>query len=469
MLRQYASLSSREHALAAAAKRREEWQGANDNTAPVSDGADQIELQNEADEREGVFDTNDHGIQRTLLHRIERWFDEVWLAHELDMVLALLLSIGLLILSIVSYHQRKSAPSSASSGGLNPRADLSVYKSQMAASVLFVTGSLFSILICWRRKVTSRRDSYVGRRRTVLSFLKKLDSWEEAEGDGAERPHVHVDGHAAMEEAVQLSGTALTDVYSVYRLSSSDPALSACGQWHKVPSLLLVDGDFISLQVGDTAPANCALVPIANSRSGKADATDLGSLHLTAGERFTGTAVTFSTIPVGRSTLKPENSRELLELCNRTNIFVVTKTPLIDALAKGHGKLNSLLIFTFHPSNPGTFANVNRDTYPRPFPLFHSRNRDTKVSTNLPKGTRVPPSFADPVNFYAYPDIRIDICPANVVGLIATTAASTTRLVGDTASMHSVVRILSGSVWHRKDSYNSAPFCFENIFHWSYR
>ena len=345
VLRQYASLSSREHALAAAARRREERQGANDTTrTPVSDGADQIEFQNEADEREGVSDPNDHGIKRTRLQRIERWFDEVWLAHELDMALALLLSIGLLILSIVSYHQRKSAPSSASSGGLNPRADLSVYKSQMAASVLFVTGSMFSILVCWRRKVTSRRDSYVGRRRTVLSFLKKLDLWEEAEGEGAERPHVHADDHSAMEEAVQLSGTALTDVYSVYRLSSNAPASSACGQWHKVPSLLIVDGDFISLQVGDIAPANCALVPIASSKSGKEDATDLGSLHLSAGERFTGTAVTFSTIPVGRSTLKPENSRELLELCNRTNIFVVTKTPLIDALAKGHGKSNSIYL-----------------------------------------------------------------------------------------------------------------------------
>lgn len=182
----------------------------------------------------------------------------------------------------------------------------------------------------------------------MLSFLKKLDLWEEAEGGGAERPHVHADDHSATEEAVQLSGTALTDVYSVYRLSSNAPASSACGQWHKVPSLMLVDGDFISLQVGDTAPANCALVPIASSKSGEADATDLGSLHLTAGERFTGTAVTFSTIPVGRSTLKPENSRELLELCNRTNIFVVTKTPLIDALAKGHGESNSIFSFSFY-------------------------------------------------------------------------------------------------------------------------
>ena len=59
----------------------------------------------------------------------------------------------------------------------------------------------------------------------------------------------------------------------------------------------------------------------------------------------------------------------------------------------------------------------------------------------MQEGTRVPSSFADPIHFDAHPDIRIDICPANVIRLIATPAASTTRLVGDTAGMHSGVRM----------------------------
>ena len=310
VLRQYASLSSREHAQAAAAKRSEEQR---------------------------VTTRNDLGIstRRTPLQRVEQWFDRVWLAHELDMAMALLLSAGLLILSIVSYQQRKLEP--LSSGGLNPRADLSVYKSQLAASILFVTGSIFSILVSWRRKVTSRRDLYVGKRRTVLSFLNKLDMWKEAQTEeGAVRP-THIKGQEAREEAVQLSGTALTDVYSVYRLSD-DPASLPEGQWHKLPSLLLVEGDFISLQVGDIVPANCTLVPMADSRSSRGGTAAAGSLDLAAGERFTGTAVTFSSLPAGRSTLKPENCRELLELCNRTSIFVVTETPLINTLSKGHGE-----------------------------------------------------------------------------------------------------------------------------------
>lgn len=332
MLRQYASLSSREHAQAAAAKRSEERRGAtrDERLASVD------------------FNPNDLGIstRRTRLHRIELWIDRVWLAHELDMVMALLLSAGMLILSIVSYQQRKSTPSS--SGGLNPRADLSVYKSQLAASILFVTGSIFSILVSWRRKVTSRRDLYVGKRRTVLSFLNKLNMWEEAQEaeDGVEPP-IRVDDQEAKKEAVQLSGTALTDVYSVYRLPNNPASLSG-GQWHKLPSLLLVQGDFISLQVGDIAPANCTLVPMVDSRSSRGGA--MGPLNLVAGERFAGTAVTFSTIPAGRSTLKPENSRELLELCNRTNIFVVTDTPLINTLSRGHGKENeihSLFVWNF--------------------------------------------------------------------------------------------------------------------------
>lgn len=330
MLRQYASLSSREHAQAAAAKRNEEQRGAtrDERLASVD------------------FNPNDLGIstRRTPLQRIEQWIDRMWLAHELDMAMALLLSVGLLILSIVSYQQRKSAP--LSSSGLNPRADLSVYKSQLAASILFVTGSIFSILVSWRRKVTSRRDLYVGKRRTVLSFLNKLDMWEEAQTEegGAVRP-THIEGQEAKEEAVQLSGTALTDVYSVYRLSN-DPAFLSGGQWHKLPSLLLVQGDFISLQVGDIAPANCTLVPMVDSRSSRGSA--MGPLNLVAGERFAGTAVTFSTIPAGRSTLKPENSRELLELCNRTSIFVITETPLINTLSKGHGKSNGQTQFIDH-------------------------------------------------------------------------------------------------------------------------
>ena len=337
MLRQYASLSSREHAQAAAAKRSEERRGA------TRDG----ETDAGANAQREDPNPNDLGIstRRTPLQRVEQWIDRVWLAHELDMAMALLLSVGLLVLSIVSYQQRKSAP--LSSSGLNPRAEISVYKSQLAASILFVTGSIFSILVSWRRKVTSRRDLYVGKRRTVLSFLNKLDMWEEVQTEeGAARP-THIEGHEAKEEAVQLSGTALTDVYSVYRLSNDHASLSG-GQWHKLPSLLLVQGDFISLQVGDIAPANCTLVPMADSRSSRGGTAAAGSLRLAVGERFTGTAVTFSSLPAGRSTLKPENCRELLELCNRTSIFVVTETPLINMLSKGHGKSNGQMQFFNH-------------------------------------------------------------------------------------------------------------------------
>lgn len=347
VLRQYASLSSREHAQAAAAKRSEERQkAARGNTTSGHDGADQaFQNDEEAEAHEQRDEPNPYGlgVRRTRLQRIELWIDRVWLAHELDMVMALLLSAGLLVLSIVSYQQRMLSPN-ASSSGLNPRADLSVYKSQLAASILFVTGSTFSILVSWRRKVTSRRDSYVGKRRTVLSFLNKLNMWEEAqEEDAVERP-TQVNDQGRKKEAVQLSGTALTDVYSVYRLSSDSESVPG-GQWHKLPSLLLVQGDFVSLQVGDIAPASCTLVPMADSRSTRGGAAAVGPLHLAAGERFTGTAVTFSTIPPGRSTLKPENSRELLELCNRTSIFVVTETPLINTLSKGHGESKCISFF----------------------------------------------------------------------------------------------------------------------------
>ena len=56
-------------------------------------------------------------------------------------------------------------------------------------------------------------------------------------------------------DPIEISGTSLTDIYPVYRVSEDGD-----GAWLKLPSLLLVKGDFIALQLGDTAPGNCELV-----------------------------------------------------------------------------------------------------------------------------------------------------------------------------------------------------------------
>ena len=329
VLRQYAGLSSKEHAHAAS--RRQEQLKEHSHHSPDT--------------------INSNG---TRLKRLERWLD-VWLAHDLDMALALLLSVGFLILSTVTYLHRKRDGkfledySGATSGSfLQPRADASVYKAQLTASVMFVTASIFSMLISRRRRVTSLRDSYVGKRRTVLSFLEVMDNWKEDEED-------HLEGGSCEEELprdratndhdddVQLSGTSLTDIYSVYRLSNVD---TECGQWHKIPSLLLVEGDFISLQAGDIAPCKCALLP--NSTAGTSVASSEVTEHIAAGERLTiqslsggchGNTGAFSRLPPGRSSLKPENAKELLELCNKTRICVVLETPLVGVLRKGHGEL----------------------------------------------------------------------------------------------------------------------------------
>jgi len=322
VLRQYAGLSSKEHAQAALSRQRHE-------------SVEQLRRLH-------------HQRDNTWCERLERCLD-AWLAYDLDMLLGFLLSVGLLVLSVVSYLDRKrdgsvedgwDATSTTGNSRLQPRAELSVYKAQLAASVMFVTGSIFSMLISWRRKVTSQRDSYVGKRRTVLSFLEVMDNWKESEQEHVaeeNRPNLSQNDAATdhRDDVVQLSGTSLTDIYSVYRSSNSN------AKWHKIPSLLLVEGDLVSLQVGDIAPAKCTEVQCSASTS----------LHrhenIAAGEKLTvqslsgghrGKGGVFSQLPPGRSSLKPENSRELLELCNKTRIFVVLETPLVEVLQKGQGK-----------------------------------------------------------------------------------------------------------------------------------
>ena len=76
----------------------------------------------------------------------------------------------------------------------------------------------------------------------------------------------------------------------------------------------------------------------------------------------------------------------------------------------------------------------------------------------MSEGARIPPSLTSSIYVYAHSNIYLDICPADVVRPIAASAASTTRLIGDTASVHTRIRILSGSVWNSADSYSSPPF-----------
>jgi hypothetical protein len=158
------------------------------------------------------------------------------------------------------------------------------------------------------------------------------------------------------------------DVYSTYRLMDDQVGVGDYqGQWHRIPSLLLAKGDFIALKVGDTAPAKCTPVKIADH----GDAINGARNVIEAGERLTidalspsardsiglvpgpSSIVSFESsntlaisnttktlksrrrgvLPSGRSTLT-NHSEEMLLLANGVQIFALLETPLESFIRK---------------------------------------------------------------------------------------------------------------------------------------
>ena len=114
----------------------------------------------------------------------------------------------------------------------------------------------------------------------------------------------------------------------VFRLSHLGGKSTA--GWSRVPSLLLVKGDIIALQIGDQAPADCRLA-----------AKSTSSTQFRAGELIKTSSIdqdkTISLFPANRSTLS-KRSPLFLPLCNGMRVFVVSETPLEDFLRRPVGK-----------------------------------------------------------------------------------------------------------------------------------
>ena len=104
--------------------------------------------------------------------------------------------------------------------------------------------------------------------------------------------------------------------------------------WTGIPSLLLVRGDFIALQVGELAPANCVQVDVESETP----------LHIAAGDRLSLESLgqtaneVVQNLPRGRSTIPPW-SEHLLTLCNKKCIFQVLEPPLKQFIARPFGTL----------------------------------------------------------------------------------------------------------------------------------
>lgn len=232
---------------------------------------------------------------------------------------AFLFSIGLLILSLFSLLAKLGHVSDSQ---LRPSASQGVYKSQFCASALLAIGACGSLWMVRRRRFLSLNDSVNAKRREVMRFLPVLRAFGENRSerfDPPEKPHIN--------------GTSLTDIYRVYR--KAGPA----EQWNRIPSLLLVKGDFIAMQCGDIAPADCVMMLNGS----------ISSVQIKLGSRLSLQNIGLTKesvqqdLPKGRSTLQP-GSTHLLTLCNHTQMFLVLDTPLNEFIYRPPGTFLSGLI-----------------------------------------------------------------------------------------------------------------------------
>mmetsp|Transcript_32820 Transcript_32820/g.67159 ORF Transcript_32820/g.67159 Transcript_32820/m.67159 type:complete len:1431 (+) Transcript_32820:87-4379(+) len=228
-------------------------------------------------------------------------------------------------------------------------------KRQQAAAILLLGSSLFSTWITKRRRKVSREtDRSIERRRCVSAFLDGMTKSQSDDSDDDDDEKVKLDSDTnnhdvnSMESMLDNVGAIprknVEDVHSTYRISCSDIDGKGEGQWHRIPTLLLVEGDFIALKVGDTAPAKCR--PLSSSSS-----SDDGIIE--AGERLTVQSLPKMTketlvfhdtptpkaaknsnqkgggglLPQGRYSVK-YHSNELLLLANGVRIFVLLETPI---------------------------------------------------------------------------------------------------------------------------------------------
>jgi hypothetical protein len=197
---------------------------------------------------------------------------------------------------------------------LNSGASNEVYRFDIVASSMVMVGALLSLWLVRRSTYLRRSDSDIAKKRDVLRFLKITKDIAQNEENLAIK----------LEDLPNLSGTALTDIYPVYRqLGKTD---ESAAHWARIPSLLLVDGDIIALQIGDRIPANSSFV-------------DLPTIHLKRGDRLTldsfgeTEADVFAELPVGRNTIS-SRSEHLMTLCNRIRLVRVLETPLSEFLRR---------------------------------------------------------------------------------------------------------------------------------------
>jgi len=242
--------------------------------------------------------------------------------YDLDLYCgALSLSVALLIVSSFELSSHSTLHDDQTTG--------TVDQQRVAGAVLLVVGALSGVWVVRRRRFLCLNDSHTARRREVRKFLRATSAASavtcSSENDKDELAQ-NVSLHTPVPEISNL--TAQTGVYPVYRRASNSNKYF----WSRIPSLLLVKGDWIALQIGDMGPTACVL---------QQSQDDSPPLHLESGERLTVQHFSSSTadeltarLPRGRKTLDSRtttaNDQHFLTLCNNISIFTVVESPMDD-------------------------------------------------------------------------------------------------------------------------------------------
>lgn len=258
----------------------------------------------------------------------EKWW-QILFRWDVDFLAGAIVSVALLGLSVASLVTRNNGDIGMSAA-LNAAAGLTIYRAQVAASTLLLVGSFFCVFLVKRREYTFAHDSDVSKRKTLRKFLRANQDHDESLISSDER---NSGEDSVGQQQLHHSGTSRTGIFPAYRRSGEREAV-----WYRIPTLLLVKGDYIALQVGDVAPARCKLM--------NADSQGSATCVIQGGETITastfgdlwGLSPSLKFLP-GKSTISSQ-SRELLELCNHMSLFVLEETPLEPFLRLPNGKIH---------------------------------------------------------------------------------------------------------------------------------
>lgn len=249
--------------------------------------------------------TSSEGQKSFLLSLVVDWRD-----RDLDIVIgAFGASLALLAIAVVTFVHTNGE------GAATRNVDSSFAKSQLVGACLIILACIFSMWLTARYRYSTSQGTDNLKRRMISRFLRELDKQENECINGSPGCFLHKDN------GIDLVGTSLSAIYPVYRLSQDDQGNVIGASWSRIPTLLLVQGDRIALQIGDLSPATCRILDGDESQTfEKGQKISLASCNKTM-QSVVG------RLPKGRTTL-PQESDELLDVCNNMQIFEVMETPI---------------------------------------------------------------------------------------------------------------------------------------------